>query len=144
MEACDHRIPIANRTISSERKPRKQSKGPRIFEASPLLRPADVSTLKTASFFENNLTNVEETKTKGKDGLKNFDLDGTNELKETPPYGANNSSNDSKSLGVETSPMMESTMNSTEIMMNKGNKTDKASNGVGKSPQRPRVDSLCT
>ena len=139
------RIPIANRTISSERKPRKQSKGPRIFEASPLLRPADVSTLKTAGFFENNLTNVEETKTKGKDGLKNFDLDGTNELKETPPYGANNSSNNSKSLGVETSPMMESTMNTTEIMMIKGNETaDKASNGVGKSPQRPRVDSLCT
>jgi hypothetical protein len=132
------RVPSPSQIISSEKKKR-----PRVFEASPLIRPASSSPLKIARFFDTNVTTIEETKTKGKDGLNCFELDGA-EIKEMPPYAANTSNDSSaNAFGVDTSPIMESTNGfSNVVKMQEGGA--KVSNGVGKSPQRPRVESLCT
>ena len=130
------RVPSPNQTVSSEKK------APTIFEASPLIRPSS-SPLKIARFFDTNITTIEETKTKGKDGLNSFALDGA-EIKEMPSYAANTSNvSNANKFGVDTSPMMESTNFFSDVVKMQGEGA-KVSNGVGKSPQRPRVESLCT
>lgn len=128
------RVPSQNQTISSEKK------RPRVFEASPLLLPASSSPSKIARFFDTNITTIEETKTKVKDGLNCFELDSA-EIKEAPPYASNTSNvSNANTFGVDTSPIMEST---NDIVEMQGGDT-KVNNGLGKSPKRPRVESLCT